>query len=157
GYALDLPHATVAAVTLPKVDRAATAPVFLHVALASDLVRRVPATQPMAGRMRPLDPASLALTVGGQPVPRATSVGPWTGAVKPGGSVGVGREAAPTVDVGDLPIRVGTTAAKSADVAGWAKNVLVTGQTDERAVTVTLSGVTLTLGNAAPHRADLVP
>jgi hypothetical protein len=158
GYGLDLPHATVAAVTLPKLDRAAVAPVYLHVALASDQVRRVAATGvSLTARLRPLLPSSLAVSVGGQPVPGATSVGPWTGTIKPGANIGVVREAAPSVDVGDLPIRVAATTAKSADVAGWAQGVMTNGRMDERAVTVSVSGMTLTLGNAAPHRADLVP
>jgi hypothetical protein len=162
GYALDLPHATVAAVTLPEVDGDATAPVSLHVALASDQVRRVAATAPLTGRT--LSPRSaLTVSVAGQPVSGATSVGPWTATIKPADDM-VGRERevtlAHTVDVGDLPIRVRDGAlrtTKSADVAGWAKNVLTNGQLDERPVTVSVGAVTLTLGNAAPDRADLVP
>jgi hypothetical protein len=158
GYALDLPHATVAAVTLPKIDRAAVAPVYLHVALASDQVRRIAATGiQLTARERPILPSTLAVSVAGQPVPGATSVGPWTGAIKLGANVGIAREAAPTVDVGDLPIRVAATTAKSADVAGWAQGVMLNGRMDERPVTVSVGGMTLTLGGAAPHRADLVP
>jgi hypothetical protein len=159
GYALDLPHATVAAVSLPKVDRGATAPVLLHVSLASDLVRRVAASASVPARPRPLVPASLSVTVAGQPV-ATTSVGPWTGAVKTAESP-VGRDAVivpHTVDVGDLPIRVAEStgkAAQGADVAGWAQGVLVDGKIDERPVTVSVSGLTLTLGNAGPDRADL--
>jgi hypothetical protein len=165
GYALDLPHATVAAVTLPKVDGDATTPVALHVALNSDQVRRVAATAPLSGRI--LSPRSmLTVSVAGQPVAGATSVGPWTATIKPADDA-VGRERdvtlAHTVDIGDLPIRVRDGAlrtAKSSDIAGWAQGVLVEGKTgpdQERPVTVTVGSLTLSLGNAAPDRADLVP
>jgi hypothetical protein len=165
GYALDLPQATVAAVTLPKVDGDATTPASLHVALTSDQVRRVAATAPPIGRT--LSPRSvLTVSVGGQPVAGATSVGPWTATIKPADdAVGRDRDVTllHTVDIGDLPIRVRAGApasVRSADVAGWAQGVLVEGKTgpdQERPVTVTVGGLTLTLGNAAPDRADLVP
>jgi hypothetical protein len=165
-YALELPHADVAAVTLPKVERAATAPVYLHVSLTSDLVRRVAASAPVSTRSRPFSPASLSVSVAGQPV-ATTSVGPWTGTIKAAGDLtGRDDEITPhTVDVGDLPIRVAETAGKTApkttpagDLSAWAQDVLVDGKTgpdEERPVTVSLSGLTLTLGNAAPDRADL--
>jgi hypothetical protein len=164
GYALDLPHAAVAEVTLPRIDRAALKSLFLHVALTSDVVRRVPATATIAGLVRPLVPSSLILSVAGRPVPGTSSVGPWTGLMKANADVGVQRESAAshTVDLGDLPIRVAETPGtlKSADVAAWAQEVLVNGQTgadQERPVTVSVSGLTLALGNTAPDRADLVP
>lgn len=163
GYALELPRAMVAGVTLPKVDRAATTPLFLHVTLAGDQVRRIPASVPEPGRMRPFVPSSLALTVGGQPVP-ATSVGPWSATMGLGGDAGTERQTrlAHGVPIGDLPIRVSETpsTAGSAAIADWAHSALVDGKTGpayDRRVSVALNGLTLTLGNAGPERADLVP
>lgn len=162
GYALDLPHAWVAGVSLPRVDRSGTAPAYLRVSLTSDTVRRIPASMTLPPRMRPLVPSSLAVTVGGQPV-AAGSVGPWTASIKLATGQGVLREAVPqSVDVGDLPLAVAEPASPTGKVppadavATWAQNVLANGRSDERPVDVTLSGVTLALGNTAPDRADLV-
>src|SRR5689334_5695731 len=77
GYALELPRAFVTGVTLPRVERAATAPVYLRVSLSGDSVRRIATTAPPLARLRPLVPTSLAVTVAGQGV-NAASVGPWT-------------------------------------------------------------------------------
>jgi hypothetical protein len=162
GYALELPRAMVAAVALPKVDRAATTPLYLHVTLAGDQVRRIPASIPEAARMRPFAPSSLALTVDGRPVP-ATSVGPWSATIDLGGDAGTARaRLAHGVAIGDLPIRVpeAPSTAGSAGIADWAHAVLVDGMTAaayDRPVAVALNGLTLALGNAGPDRADLVP
>src|SRR4051794_37542821 len=127
GYGLALSHATVAGVMLPRVDRAATAPVYLRVSLAAEQVRRVPATvAPSPSRTAPILASSLTVSVAGQRT-GVTSVGPWTATIKQPADVGrageVGLRPRPA-DVGDLPLRLPELGKVGFDLDGWAQSVL---------------------------------
>jgi hypothetical protein len=162
GYAFDLTHASIASVTVPKLDRASREAVLLKVTLKAERVRRLAATAPpMRLITRNPDPRTLALQVDGQPV-QATSAGPWTIDIKPQDQIGETREYAPgtsEVEIGDLPIRVPEADRKSPDTAlvPWADATLNKGAADERPVTVSIAGLTLTLDHAGIARADLAP
>jgi hypothetical protein len=141
GYGLALDHATVAAVTLPKVDRASTEPVFLKVSLGAEVLRRVavpaPATRQLA---RGFNPAGLEVQVAGASL-GARSAGPWTATIQPADTVGQMRDytgAPPVVKLGTLAVRV-PEPAKPMDA--WVQSGLIQGRKDQRPVTVALPGL----------------
>jgi hypothetical protein len=162
GYGLELDHATVAAVTLPKVDRASTEPVFLKVSLGAEVVRRVAVTKPaMPQPVRGFDPAGLDVRVAGVSL-GARSAGPWTATMRPADAVGQARDytgAPPEVKLGALAVRVPEPAKPTAvlPMDAWVQSALIQGADDQRPVTVALPGLQLSIEGAGLARADLAP
>jgi hypothetical protein len=161
GYAFDLTGATIASVTVPKLDRASTTPVYIKATLKAEQIRRVAASGRTKGLTAslPLDPRTLAFAVGGQPL-RVNSVGPWTVNLASPDSVGELRDYRnlPTeVELGDLPIRMPEADRKAFDAVldPWVDATLTKGVADERPVTVSAADFTLTLDHAGIARADL--
>ena len=163
-YGLLVSHATLRSVALPKIDRAATAPVFLEVAIAGERIVRDPSPRVAAGKVAAsgFDPSRLKLSVNGQDV-RASAAGPWSADIKlADDAVGSTREsqiAPAAVDSGNLGLRVPESSlAMTRTMDPWVHAALVDGKPDaEQPVKLTLGGLTLTLDHAAPQRADLVP
>jgi hypothetical protein len=161
GYAFDLTNASIASITVPKLDRASSTPVYVKATLKAQLVRRVAATGrgKAIAAPRGLDPRMLALQVGGQPL-RATSAGPWTLKVKAADEVGDTRDYArppAEVDVSDLPVRVAEADRKAFDAVldPWVDATLNRHVQDERAVTLSAGSFVLSLDHAGIARADL--
>jgi hypothetical protein len=161
GYALDLTNASIAAVTVPKLDRASSAPVYLKVTLTAERVQRLAAGARTKALPAPrgLDPRLLTVQVDGLPV-RATSVGPWTVNLKAQDPIGEARDyvrSVSEVELGDLPIRVPEADRKAFDAVldPWVDATLNKGVEDERAVAVSVGTFALTLDHAGIARADL--
>jgi hypothetical protein len=157
-YALELTGATVAELTLPKVDRAVPAGILVSVSVGAQSIRRVAAKgtdQPQPVQPFPAGAASVAL--GGVPVDTAT-LGAWTAESSATTAPGVAPIQGRT-KLGDVELRVPEAQALSL-MDPWMQGFLVDGKTaDERPLTITLRGGTgaleLAFGSAGLAAGDL--
>ena len=162
-YGLQLSHAHIASIGLPRIDRASTAPVFLEVSVEGDVITRDPAPT-LVGKPLPLrgfDPARLRVAVGGTDL-GASSAGPWNADIKPTADIGRERDSlvqGAAVDIGNLPLRVPENSkAMTTTLDPWVHAALVDGGAGaEKPVKLSLGGLALTFDRSAPQRADLVP
>jgi hypothetical protein len=160
-YALELSQARLATVTLPKIDRASTAPVFLKIVLAGETLHRTPAPPVNAVAPRGFAPALLAVDIGSVRTDVAR-LGPWKAEVREFNDPFDGSIRR-VVDVGNLPLRVTDSSAKGI-MDPWLESFLVQGQSreaDERSVVLALADgkpggrLPLRFDHAGPAKGDL--
>jgi hypothetical protein len=169
GYQLELLDGAFAALTLPKVDRAAVSPAYLKLTLTAEALRRTPLSSlPREAAITPargLTPASLDVLLNGTRLD-ATSVGPWTiQRAEPGGEQRDYMDSAGRLEVGDVPLRAPEARAATI-IDPWLQPFLVQGQSsdaDERSLVVGLgdggkaSRFELKFDRTGPSTGDLAP